>query len=180
MKKYCLLFLLFIAINPLQSAEKPEIYKWVDSNGDVHFSDKPHQGAEQIELPKVQTYSSPKIPVTEKEPEPTGSADGRTYQKLSFVQPEDQSTIRNPQGYISVILDLQPKLAPGDKVQLIFDGTPLAKPQPTTVFALRDIKRGSHTMAAQIVDAQGKVLNTSPSITIFMMPPRINMGKGSP
>jgi len=160
-----------LAINPLHA----EIFKWTDSNGDVHFSDKPHPGAVEIELPKVQTYSAPKVPVAEKSPEPITKAPVEAYEKISIVQPENQLTIRNTEGYVSIIVELEPALQKGDKIQLIFDGAPLGKPQPTTVIALRDINRGSHTIAAQVVSPKGKVLNTSSTITIFMMPPRTNM-----
>ena len=176
MKSYWLLLGVFIAT----SSAYAQIYKWTDSTGDVHFSDKPHPGAEEIELPKVQTYSTPQESMAEKTPESITSAPAEAYEKINIVQPEDQATIRNTEGYVSIIIDLVPPLKKGDKIQIIFDGSPLGKPQATNVIALRDINRGSHTLAAQAVNSKGKVLNTTDTITIFMMPPRVNMGKGSP
>ena len=32
------------------------IYKWVDENGVVHYSDQPHQNAQKVDVPAVQTY----------------------------------------------------------------------------------------------------------------------------
>lgn len=178
MKGYWILFGICIAINPLQA----QIYKWTDSTGDVHFSDKPHPGAEEIELPKVQTYSVPATPVEDKVSEPAADTSNSeaAYNKITIVQPEDQATIRNTEGYVSLITELEPQLRKGDKLQVIFDGMALGKPQATTMIALRDINRGAHTFAVQVLDSQGQVLNTSDTITVFMMPPRTNMGRGAP
>ena len=91
------------------------------------------------------------------------------------MQPEDQATIRNNQGYLPIIVQTEPELKAGDKVQVIFDGAPLGEPQATTVFALRDITRGSHTLAVKVMNAEGKELNTSESITVFIQRPRVGM-----
>ena len=34
-------------------------YRWVDSNGVVHYSDHPPAGAEKVLLPSAQTYNAP-------------------------------------------------------------------------------------------------------------------------
>ncbi len=178
MRNYCLAFCFVLATSPIQAQDQP-IYKWTDSSGDTHFSDKPHPGAEQIELPKAQTYSSPKIPPQDNSTAPVTNAEASTYDNISIAEPNDQTTIRNTQGYVSILVELKPKLKSGDRVQIIFDGTPVGEPQASTVFALQDILRGSHTLAAQVMDNKGKVLKTSDLITIFMMPPRVGMGRNT-
>jgi len=180
MKKYCLAFC-FIVVACSLHADPAQIYKWTDSSGNVHFSDKPHEGAEQIELPKVQTYSSPKATPPAAPSDEVVNEEGGVYESLTIVQPEEQATIRNPQGYLSIVLDVKPTLRKGDKLQIIFDGIPLGMPQEATTFALQNIKRGSHTIVAQVVDNQGTVLNTSQQVNINMMPPRVGMvpGKGN-
>ena len=39
------------------AAEGAEVYRWVDENGKVHFSDKPKQGAETVEVDGPQKQS---------------------------------------------------------------------------------------------------------------------------
>ena len=34
-------------------------YRWVDSAGVVHYSDRPQPGAEKVNLPPAQTYTTP-------------------------------------------------------------------------------------------------------------------------
>lgn len=172
------LFFLFILSNSL-FADAPPIYKWTDSNGDTHFSDKPHDGAEEITLPKVQTYSTPKIPPIEETPsEPVESDD--IYDQFKILQPTDQLTVRNTQGFVPVILDVKPQLKKGDELQLIIDGNSVGSPQQNTIFSVNGLERGSHTIAAKVVNAAGKTIKTTDTITIFMQPPRIGMGKGAP
>jgi hypothetical protein len=179
MKKHCLVFWVLIAINPIY-AQTLQIYKWTDPNGSVHFSDKPHDGAEQIKLPKVQSYSAPKVEPSEKSSDAVTDIETRQYEKINIAQPEDQVTIRNTEGFISVILELKPKLMDGDKVQIMLDGDPIGDPEASSAFTLRDIKRGSHTLVAKVVDIKGKLIASSDLVTIYMMPPRVGMGRNSP
>ncbi|AHE67160.1 DUF4124 domain-containing protein [Legionella oakridgensis] len=166
-----LLFCFVMAISPLHA----QIYKWTDSNGNVYFSDKPHPGAEKIELPEVQTFSSP-APSSESSAAMQQEAiEASTDYAMTILAPKDQETIRNNQGYVAVNVQLEPSLKANDKLQIIFDGKALGKPQATTVFALQNINRGSHTIAVQLVNEQGDVLKTSPSVTIFMHRPRVGM-----
>ncbi|CEG56714.1 DUF4124 domain-containing protein [Legionella fallonii] len=160
-------------------ASSAQVYTWTDSQGVVHFSDTPHQGAEKIDIPDSQTYSPPTpTPKQEIAPATHDNIDdnGHSYTKVAIREPSNQATIRNPQGYTVVSVEVEPQLADGDKLQLIYDGSPLGDPQPNTVFELNGMYRGSHTIAIQVVNANGKVLITSDTITIYMQQPRVGMG----
>ncbi len=171
-KQGLVLCTLCLLVNPLQA----DIYKWVDDNGSVHFSDKPRPGAETITLPPTQTYSPPKAteplpPVPEITPQTTA-----TYTKLMIVQPQDQETLRSNQGILSVISRVEPELNTGDKLQLIYDGSPVGPPQTEPAFTLKQVYRGSHTLQLQIVNEAGAVIASSDTITIFMHHTRIGGG----
>lgn len=163
-------------------AAHAQIYKWIDAQGNVHFSDVPHEGAEKVKINESQTYSPPK-PINnnlsstgdqQKEAKP------RSYTKLVISQPENEATIRNNQGYLVVAVEIEPDLTPGDNLQLLYDGAPIGEPQPNPSFQLNGVYRGSHTIAVQVLDPSGQVLNTSDSITFFMHRPRVGMGGGGP
>ena len=49
-----LLSLLFVAPSFAEG-----IYKWVDETGQVHYSDVPRAGAEEVDISLVQTFSLP-------------------------------------------------------------------------------------------------------------------------
>lgn len=156
-----------------------DIYKWVDSRGVVHFSDTPHSGATKIELPEAQSYSPPaqsEAPLEHLSPNSEHPSNEHAYSKIQITQPDNEATIRNNQGSIAVTVQVEPDLFSEDKLQLIFDGSPLGEPQTNTLFQLSGIYRGAHTLGVQIVDASGSVLDTSDPITIYMFRPRVGMG----
>lgn len=172
MKRFALFFF-FLMITYSVLAD---VYKWTDSSGEVHFSDTPRSGAEKVDLPEVQTYSSPPIPPAPVETSSTDESDQATYKKITIVQPQDQATIRNNEGSVAVAVQLEPGLKAGDKFQLIYDGTSLGQPQTTPVFTVKGIYRGSHTLSVQVLDSKNNVLITSQTITIFMHQSRVGMG----
>ncbi len=157
-----------------------QIYRWVDSSGQVHFSDQPRKGAEKVDLPPVQTYSPPetKDNNNEAKKEDSDKEDESTSASYSIkiVQPVAESTLRNNQGLVPVVVELDPQLRETDEIQLVYDGKPMGKPQNTPTFTLTNVYRGSHTVAVQVLSEDGTVINESEPVTFFMHRPRINMG----
>ncbi|TAL65630.1 MAG: DUF4124 domain-containing protein [Legionella sp.] len=162
-------------------AASAQIYKWTDAQGNVHFSDVPHDGAEKVKINESQTFSPPK-PINGNN-STLGTKDQtsnkpRSYTKVVISQPQNEATVRNNNGYLVVAVELEPDLTPGDNLQLLFDGAPIGEPQPNLSFQLNGIYRGEHTIAVQVLDPSGQVLNTSDSVTFFMHRARVGMGGG--
>ncbi len=97
-----------------------QIYKWTDSQGVIHFSDKPHQGSQTVKIPEPQIYSPLDAVPNENAPPAKASQGDHVYNSVSIAQPTDQATIRNNQGYVVVATQLDPSLMEGDTLQLIF------------------------------------------------------------
>jgi hypothetical protein len=141
-----------------------EIYKWVDENGKIHYSDKEVTGAEQVKLPKTIT-----IPATA-----TGSnsdssdqdEDGKApyYTKMAIIKPEMNETIRNRGGGLDIVIDLTPELRGEDTISLYMDGNTALKNQTQTSISLPNIERGSHTLRASVFNKEGDLLISSKSI----------------
>lgn len=171
---------IIVSLALITCASFAQVYKWTDTQGVVHFSDTPHPGAESIDNIKTQDYSTPAsnqqqstVPTIKKQvvkPQ-------EEYTKLAITQPSDQETIRNNQGYVVVTTVVEPKLFRGNTIQIIFDGKPQGAPQTSLMFQLNNIYRGTHTIAVQILNEQGEVLQTSSEVTIFMQRPRVGMVK---
>ena len=155
-----------LVINPIHAA----IYKWTDGRNNVHFTDSPQLGAEEIKLTQLQTYSSPHQPVIPNSEPSSLPIDEQT----TIIQPEDKATLRNASGAVSLIMAVKPKLKQGDKLQVLLDGSPMGVPKKSTVIALSNIQRGEHVLLVQRVDGTGHVISTSNRVTIYMMPPKIN------
>jgi hypothetical protein len=164
MCRYLLISLLLVCFSA-----NAEIYKRVDEDGNVHFSDSGADGAEQVELPKANTYTPT---VTETAPRAKEIKTAPGYTDIAIVKPEMNATIRSNLGDVSVSIDLKPTLRPGDSITLFMDGKELLKNKRQTSFALSGIDRGSHTLRATVIGANGEELISSKS-TLFHLHKRI-------
>ncbi len=167
MKIHSFVLGVLLVINPVIHAS---IFKWTDNHNIVHFSDKPIEGAEEIKLVSLQRNVSSNLPIESKTVLKSLSND----EKTTIVQPEDQATLRNSEGSVSLIIAVNPALKQGDKLQVILDGRPMGLAIARTVITLAPIFRGKHVLSVQRVDEKGLVRNTSNQVTIYMMPPKIN------
>ncbi len=145
-----------------------QIYRWVDEDGVVHYSDEPHPGAEEIELESAPTISMPQPapivrPQTAAEEEGGGTA---AYESLAVAQPAAEETLWNIEGTLDVALDLQPPLRPGHQVRVYFDGTP--QTVSGTQFQLQEVYRGEHNLQAEVLDESGNLLIRSEPIRFYV------------
>jgi hypothetical protein len=143
------------------------IYKHVNEQGEVVYSDTPAPGAEKMKLPEVQTYTPPKVPLIRPEDVPLAS---EIYGALTFVKPLDQSTIRNNLGVIELQLGIEPalKVRENHRVQFYLDNERYGPLVDTTSIMMSNIERGEHTLSASVIDDGGNVIIASPPVTVFV------------
>ena len=133
-----------------------DAYTWTDEDGVVHFSDRPHPGAQTIDLGES---SGPR-------PEPaTSSAPVRSapppdltpkYTSIEIVNPAAEETLWNIETILNVDLDVTPALMPGHQIRVYFDGMP--RLVTGTSFQVQPVYRGVHNLQAEIIDATGTLL----------------------
>ncbi|MDA8108508.1 MAG: hypothetical protein M0015_07755 [Betaproteobacteria bacterium] len=87
--------------------------------------------------------------------------------EISIVQPADQETIHSNLGDVTVKVQSSGG-DPGGSVRLLVDGTALPKPTSGGVIQLHGIDRGAHTLKAELLDANGKVLAASQPVTFYL------------
>lgn len=167
MKLFAALLLTCLAL-PAMAAT----YRWVDENGLVHYSDKPREDAREITVPTAQTYTAgarrPAQPAAGARARDNGSA-APVYQSLRVVRPGPQESFRNIGGELSVSLSLTPALKPGHRLRVLYDGEPLkAWPERLLSFTITGVYRGEHNLKAEVLDANGKALASSETVTFFV------------
>jgi hypothetical protein len=151
------------------------VYKWVDDNGVVHYSDQPHPNAEKITVHAAQTYPASGFPsgaasTGPRSPNgmPTPGAlppQPTAYQGCSITSPADSQTYANLDS-LNVVVSTDPGLRGGDSVFLTMDGTLLNNGQPTgPSFSISPVDRGEHTLQAVIRDGHGSIVCQSASVT---------------
>ncbi|WP_394129240.1 DUF4124 domain-containing protein [Shewanella maritima] len=165
MRILLLLVLLLISVSSAAT-----VYRWVDENGKVHYSDEPVENAEvvtpnentqnqvSLDIPQPRTSSSDSTQITDALPDV----------KISILSPTEESTIRQNSGNITVVSSITPKLPKGVFLSLYLDGELLIQPQISSRFELINIDRGEHTIVVKAVTQNGKVLASSSPRKVFL------------
>src|SRR5882724_8865141 len=96
MSRLPLILLAFLTITSMVAADP--LYKWVDDQGNVHYSDKPQPGAKKITLAPATTFTAPKSAQTVA-PASAYSRDSQTqqapYTDFEITSPEKDAVIWN-------------------------------------------------------------------------------------
>ena len=181
---------LFLIVCISAVAQAASVYRWVDSDGQIHYSDHPTAGSEPIELRGSSVYTPRELPdinrddeveptdeeveptdegaePTDEEAEPAGEEEGLegeevVYESLRVVVPDNDETVRSNEGEVRVSIELQPGLAQGHKIRIYLDGNKASGELPSTQVTLQNVERGTHSLAVAVVDATGRELIRSP------------------
>jgi hypothetical protein len=160
------------------------VYKWEDENGQVHYSDVPHEGAEEIELQPVQTFSLPAV-TSASDATKDGNADTEDqvapgYASLAITSPSMEETIWNTGGKVTVNMSLQPSLQMGHSIRLFLDGQMLVDlPTKASSVQLSEVYRGEHKVSAEVQNENGQVLIKADPVTFFYHQSGVNSpGRG--
>lgn len=148
-----------------------EVYTYIDAQGNRVFTDQPGSGnAKRVPMATSNRMSA----------NPTGAAPMTTakkteakalfhYDMLRVLVPEPDATVRSSAGELIVSITSEPGLQRGHRYRLLLDGQPTADPGPSPVFALSNIDRGSHHLAVEILDEQGRMVERTPSQPFHML-----------
>ncbi len=164
------LFILIVSCI-LGVASAAGIYKWVDSQGVVHYGDEPGQSsAEKMgRLPGLSTYAPPPIKV---EPDESATAETEeqavSYRSIRIIKPENGETIRSNPGIVVVFIALEPPLGKTDHIRLMLDGKSVAGKYNKTVVQLDNVDRGEHQLSVAVHNNKGKQLKSSASHTFYL------------
>ena len=166
--------LLFTLISTafLATAAATTVYKWVDDNGVVHYSDQPHENAQKVELKAPQTYSAPKL---EEEappsPAPRPAQQGPAYKSCRISQPTNDQMFMNT-FTVTAGVNLQPPARPGDQLVVTLDGQRIpGVPPEGGQFTISPVDRGTHSLQATVQDSRGQPVCQSQSVTFHVHQP---------
>lgn len=157
-------------------AGEGRIYRMTDEQGRVIFTDSPPAGADAREVrPQPSNIMpAPARPQGQARPSPPASPDAFAgYSEIVIHAPAADQTFQNPQQPISVQVGVTPALQAGHQLRILHNGTPLAGTQ------LVQPVRGAHTLVAQVLDDDGKVLAESGAVTVHVHRPSVLLGPGA-
>ncbi len=149
-----------------EAGDKPAsgIYRSVDANGNVVFTDQPPQSgeAEEVELRELNTVPTDKMRQVLDSGSDEEEVAEEGYTRLVITSPGNEATVRNPQSAVQVSVQLEPALQPGDSMVLYDNG--VAQPG----MALESPDRGVHTLEVKVMGEDGEVKITSPVIEFYI------------
>ena len=162
--KFIILLLIFSA------TAHAELYKKVDEQGNVTYSDVPSGTAKPVQPPGLTTYGTPaQHKQTGKKSADTPKPATTNYTTAVIASPANDEALRDNNGNLTVKINLEPQLdiQAGNKLVLLLDQKSAAVAQ-TPEIALKDVERGAHALKAQVIDATGRVLKESAEINFQM------------
>lgn len=169
----------------VQAPAASTIYRTVDENGNVVFTDvppKPGEPGQAVDLDRGNSFTPPEGG-ERRDDRPTGrsleewlrGADGTDeedsrasaaddYGTLRVESPANDQAVRANDGNVTVVAGVEPALQPGHTMQVYLDGA-LRQSGQTTTLQLVNVDRGTHTVMLRIVDGSGEpVAASEPSV----------------
>ncbi|MDQ7049510.1 MAG: DUF4124 domain-containing protein [Enterobacterales bacterium] len=150
-----------------------KLYKMVDKNGKVYFSDQPQEGAKEIKAAPMQSIpmNLPNIDIVAPHdgPEQTRDANAGYYDSLGFLNLNDKDVIRNNGGVALLSVVLEPGLNVDHYLQLYVDGKAVSERQKSMQFQAKDITYGAHKTYFEVVTSSGMLIQRSPTIEFILL-----------
>lgn len=168
-----------LAVSPAPALA--DVYRWVDEDGVVHFSDEPRDGAERIEVQEPPTVRLPRPQSSGTSAATGGQAEddgdeAAGYERFAITSPTEEQTIQSAPGEVPVSLSLEPGLREGHRIRLLLDGSPAdVSPLRSLQVTLGPLDRGPHTLAAEVTDASGRVRARTETVTFYLHRPSVNL-----
>lgn len=167
-----LIAVLFMAEATAAAAQS--VYRVVDEDGNVTFTDTPPSGA----VAEVQPLNAPNTtPAISIPGQPSAddtaphSTDAMVEYDTRITSPADQSTIPMGPGNFVVQVAVRPGLGTGEQLVLTLDGEPVSAPQRTSSWQLTNVFRGEHRLQVLRLDANGARQHASAEQVVYVMRP---------
>ncbi len=164
-----------------------EIYKVVDENGNVTYTDqRPSSGAQPLNLPPLSVVQ------TEAPPTDTGkaaAAEGedaeltprdlrRMYRDFRIIAPQPEETFWGTANTVVISWGAGQAVAPELSARLYVDGKPQDVPGSGSVSLTLD--RGEHQVYAELLDNRKRRIVTTDTVTFFVKQHSVNFNQPTP
>lgn len=167
--RFVLILIVFLA-----QITAAEVYKTVDKDGTIKYTDKPAtEKAEKVELREINT-----VPGAQPLPQstPVNSYDSQpaalNYQ-ITIMSPRNDVSIPVGQRDLAIAINLTPALQRGHLLVYFMNGELLEETTMNNII-VKDVPRGTHTLAVEAIDANGQSLGTSPPVIVNIIRPNIH------
>jgi len=158
-----------IALVALSAPLVADVYKYIDENGNVVFTDAPpaEESIEEVILPKIQTTEKYNAPLPRGTIARTESKPKASVYNVS-MSPASGATIRANGGVVAVNAILDPSPDFSIRTKFFLDGVLITENSGTSA-SISNIARGTHNFMVEVVNADsGNSVGTASSqVTIL-------------
>ncbi|MBN4081941.1 DUF4124 domain-containing protein [Beggiatoa alba] len=176
--RYLLLFSLILASHSVFAGA---IYKSTAPDGSITFSDNPTDGAKEITLKPITTFSAKEAAgkskatstpaTTSADPQAADTPPGN-YKKFTITSPANDTTLQTGDaGNTTIQTTVEPALnvKNGHRLSVLVDGTQLDRVTSSSSISINNLDRGTHSIRAVIVNKSGDIVQlSSNSITLHV------------
>ena len=172
--------LIFVLVGLLATASVlAQAYKWVDDEGVTHYSDRPEEGAERVELSEYSRNTGASLyrnNARSAAAADEAASDGPfSYESFAITSPGAEETLWNIEGTLSVSLALSPGLQAGHQVRVYHNGQPQIV--RGTSFELEEVYRGVHNIQAEVIDSTGRLMIRSQTNRFYVQQNTVVTGR---
>lgn len=144
------------------------LYKGVDAEGNVVYSDKPFATAEKFTPPPLSIMDAKEVGAAEEKDGGKKQTEFK-YSDFNILSPTNNQTIRN-EAFVNVSIQLKPGLnaAEDHGIWIMLDNKVVVENSKSLTQQLDGVERGAHQIQAQIRDKDGKLLFRTKPVLIHV------------
>lgn len=172
-RPYARILSLLLCFSVFTAVSGETLYKWVDSQGNVHYSDKPIPGGTKIHLANPGTYTAPAVAMPERPQQNESQAPAQVgYSDFVITSPSAEQTFSNVDS-VTVSVSVAPGLKGGDNITISVDGASQG-PSGAMSATFSGLDRGQHTASAILIEADGQTIS-APPVTFYIQKKAVGM-----
>lgn len=162
---------LAMAIMLLAQVAAADVYKTVDKDGNIKYTDKPAtEKAEKLELREINTVPGAQPQAL---PQSVPVETLALNYTIGIISPRSDVIIPVGQRDLAIAINLNPALQPGHLLVYFMNGELLEETTMNNII-VKDVPRGTHALVVEAIDANGRSLGTSAPVTVNVIRPNIH------
>jgi hypothetical protein len=177
-----------MAAGNLAAQSSGEIYKIVDENGNVTYTDqRPSGGAEPMDLPPLSVIetdivvpapAAQGVQAAEEVKEPTPRDLRRQFRDFRITQPQPEETFWGTANAVVVAWGSSQSVPPELSARLFVDGN--AQDVPGSGSVTLTLDRGEHQVYVELLDARKRRIITTQTVTFFVKQQSVGFNRPVP
>ena len=168
--RYIIILSLFLpALLLSQSLNADTVYKKVNQDGSVEYSDQPFAGASELKLEQHKGQSTlPAYTPSQLSSSSLSKKKTNNVVNIEVLSPKHGDTIRNNEGNLTIMVQKFGKNKNTYKTQILINDSPIGNLTQATVIKLKNLDRGEIKIKAQLISRSGKILATSTESVVYL------------